>query len=182
MQQMQSRTSSRSSKGKRDSSDTMEDGLQELFLTTLKDIYYAEKQILKTLPRMAKAARSDELSQAFETHREQTAGQIERLEEVFRILGKQPQGAKCEAIEGIIDEGKEIMEDFKGREALDVGLVGAAKAVEHYEMSRYESLITLASQLGMSDAEQLLKRNLNEEEQTDEKLNQCCSTLLSQAD
>lgn len=186
MQRTQSPKSPRSSRGgggaeQSNAGGGMKEGLRELFLTNLKDIYYAEKQILKTLPRMAKAASSVELKEVFETHRDQTTGQIERLEEIFRILGERAQGVTCEAIEGIIAEGKEIMEDFKGQEVLDVGLVGAAKAVEHYEMARYESLITLAESLGMSDAEALLQQNLAEEEEADELLENCCEELLEQA-
>ncbi|MDU6833436.1 MAG: DUF892 family protein, partial [Bradyrhizobium sp.] len=106
--------------------------LNELFLDTLKDIYYAEKQILKTLPKMAKAAQSEKLSAAFEKHQEETEGQIERLEQIFELLGKPARGKKCDAIEGIIDEGKEIMDGDKGTSALDAGLLAAAQAVEHY--------------------------------------------------
>jgi ferritin-like metal-binding protein YciE len=158
----------------------MDADLQELFHATLKDIYYAEKQILKALPRMSKAARSEKLKEAFDAHKEQTAGQIERLEEVFEMLGKRAQGATCEAILGLVEEGKEIMEDFKGKDAIDIGLVGAAKAVEHYEMARYESLSVLARQLGMTEAERLLRQNLQEEEQTDELLDTCCTERLAE--
>ena len=105
--------------------------LDDLFLHTLKDVYYAEKQILKALPKMAKAAESDELKEAFQTHREQTQGQIERLEQIFELLGKAARGVTCEAIKGIIDEGKEIMEDFADSPALDAGILSAAQAVEH---------------------------------------------------
>jgi len=141
--------------------------LHDLFLHTLKDIYYAEKQILKSLPKMAKAAESDELKQALETHREETVGQIERLEEVFKILGKQARGVQCEAINGIIEEGKEVMEDFAESVALDAGILAAAQAVEHYEITRYGSLKTWATELGMRDAATLLNENLEEEKKTD---------------
>src|SRR6201995_4913377 len=110
--------------------------LNALFLDTLKDIYYAEKQILKALPKMAKAASSDELRHAFEKHHDETEGQIDRLEQIFELLGKPARGKKCDAIEGILDEGKEIMSEYKGTQALDAGLVAAAQAVEHYEISR----------------------------------------------
>jgi ferritin-like metal-binding protein YciE len=162
-------------------SESMQKDLQDLFLMGLKDIYYAEKQILRTLPKMAKAAKNEQLREAFENHREQTAGQIERLEQVFQILGKRAQGEQCEAIQGILEEGKEVMDEFKGREGLDVGLISSAKAVEHYEMARYESLRTLAQQLQMNDAMELIEQNLTEEEQTDELLDQCGESMMKQA-
>ena len=127
-----------------------EKGLEDLFLATLKDVYYAEKQILRALPKMAKAAESDELRQAFEKHRAETEGHVERLEEVFEAIGKKAQGKTCEAIQGIIEEGKEIMEDFAESEALDAGLIAAAQAVEHYEISRYGTLRTWAQELGLT--------------------------------
>jgi ferritin-like metal-binding protein YciE len=141
--------------------------LSDLFLHTLKDIFYAEKQILKSLPKMAKNAESEELRQAFETHRLETEGQIERLEKVFEILGKPARGVQCEAINGIIEEGKEVMEDFAESEALDAGILAAAQAVEHYEITRYGSLKTWAEELGMQDAAKLLDQNLQEEKKTD---------------
>lgn len=144
--------------------------LNDLFLHTLKDVFYAEKQILKALPRMAKAAESEELKQAFETHREETQGQIERLEEVFKMLDKPARGVQCEAINGIIEEGKEVMEDFAESEALDAGILAAAQAVEHYEITRYGSLKTWAEELGMRDAAKLLDQNLQEEKKTDQLL------------
>lgn len=146
---------------------TKEKSLDDLFLNTLKDIYYAEKQILKALPKMEKAAQSEDLKKAFELHREQTEGQIERLEQVFKIVGKRAQGKACEAINGIIEEGKEVMEDFADSIALDAGLVAAAQAVEHYEISRYGTLRTWADQLGMRDAAKLLDETLKEEKDTD---------------
>ncbi len=114
--------------------------LDDLFYDTLKDIYFAERQILKALPKMARAASSDKLKAAFEKHKEETQGQIERLQEIFEIIGKRAQGKTCEAIQGIIAEGEEIMEDFKGSPALDAGLISSAQAVEHYEMARYGTL------------------------------------------
>lgn len=141
--------------------------LNELFLETLKDIYYAEKQILRALPKMAKAARSEELKSAFKQHQEQTEGQIERLEQVFEMVGKSARGKHCPAIVGIIDEGKEIMEDFSGKDALDAGLLAGAQAVEHYEISRYGTLKTWAQQLGMMDAVPLFEATLKEEKETD---------------
>ena len=141
--------------------------LNDLFLHTLKDIFYAEKQILKALPKMAKNAESEELKQAFETHREETLGQIERLEQVFEMLGKPARGVQCEAINGLIEEGKEVMEDFADSAALDAGILAAAQAVEHYEITRYGSLKTWAEELGMRDAAKLLDQNLQEEKKTD---------------
>lgn len=146
--------------------------LTDLFVETLKDVYYAEKQLLKALPKMAKSAESDQLRQAFETHREQTGTQIERLEKVFAMCGTQPKAKTCDAILGIIEEGKEIMEDFKGSEALDAGLIAAAQAAEHYEISRYGALKTWAGRLGMRDAAMLLEETLKEEKQTDQLLTQ----------
>jgi ferritin-like metal-binding protein YciE len=144
--------------------------LDDLFLDTLKDIYYAEKQILKALPKMAKAASAPELKQAFETHREQTEGHVERLTEVFELIGKAPRGKTCDAILGIIEEGKGIIEEFEGSPALDAGLVAAAQAVEHYEMARYGTLKAWAQQLGLKDAVKLLDQTLGEEEKTDQLL------------
>lgn len=146
--------------------------LDDLFLDTLKDIYYAEKQILKTLPKMAKAAQSPELKKAFETHRDETEGHVDRLTEVFELIGKAPRGKTCDAILGIIEEGKGIIEDFEGSPALDAGLVAAAQAVEHYEMARYGTLKAWAQQLGHKDAAALLDQTLGEETKTDKLLSQ----------
>ena len=144
--------------------------LNDLFLDTLKDIYYAEKQILKALPKMAKAAHSDQLRAAFEKHHGETEGQVERLERVFELIDKPARGKTCEAIQGLLDEGKEIMEEYKGTEALDAGMVAAAQAVEHYEISRYGTLKQWALQLGIKDAVRLLDETLQEEKKTDEAL------------
>jgi len=144
--------------------------LDDLFLDTLKDIYFAEKQILKALPKMARAAESEEGKAGFLQHRDETQGQIERLEQVFELLGKPARGKTCEAIQGIISEGEEIMEEFKGSPALDAGLISSAQAVEHYEIARYGTLISWAGQLGLKDAVPLLQANLEEEKATDQKL------------
>lgn len=151
---------------------TTEKTLTDLFHDTLKDIYYAEKQILKALPKMAKAAQAPELTAAFEKHHTETEGQIERLEKVFELIGKRPQGKSCEAILGILDEGKEIMEEFKGAAALDAGLVAGAQAVEHYEMARYGTLKAWATTLGLPEAAKLLDQTLQEETRTDQLLTQ----------
>jgi ferritin-like metal-binding protein YciE len=153
--------------------------LNDLFLETLKDIYFAEKQILKALPKMAKKAQSDELRQAFELHREQTEGQIERLDQVFELIGKAPRGKTCDAIMGMLNEGKEIMEEFSGTEVLDPGLIAAAQAVEHYEISRYGTLKKWAQELGHRDAARLLDTTLTEEKQTDTLLSKLASNKIN---
>ena len=130
--------------------------LDDLFLDTLKDIYYAERQILKNLPKMAKAATSAELKAGFEQHATETQTQIERLEQVFELLGKPARGKTCDAILGILEEGKEIMDEYKGTQALDAGLISSAQAVEHYEIARYGTLATWAKQLGHTEALNLL--------------------------
>lgn len=144
--------------------------LEDLFHDTLKDIYYAERKILKTLPKMARAAQSEELKAAFEKHREETEGQIERLQQVFELMGKTPRGKTCDAIEGIVAEGEEIMDEFKGTAALDAGLISSAQAVEHYEITRYGTLRRWAQELGMADAAKLLEATLAEESKTDDDL------------
>ena len=154
--------------------------LDELFHDTLKDIYFAEKMILSTLPTMAKAARSKELKAAFEKHYTETEGQIDRLEKVFAVIEKKPQGKTCAAIVGITDEGAEIMKDYKGSPALDAGLLAAAQAVEHYEISRYGTLIAWAKELGLDDAISLLEETLEEEEATDEALTEIAKTAINQ--
>ena len=141
--------------------------LNDLFLHTLKDVYFAEKAILKALPKMEKAAGSAELKKAFATHREQTQGQVERLDRVFEIIGKRAQAEPCEAIQGLIKEGEEVIETFGGSEVADAGLISSAQAVEHYEIARYGALKSWADQLGMDDAAGLLAETLTEEEETD---------------
>jgi ferritin-like metal-binding protein YciE len=153
--------------------------LQNLFDDTLKDIYYAEKKILSALPKMAKAAESDELRAAFEQHLEETEGQVERLETVFEEIGARPQGKTCDAIVGIIDEAKEIMSEYKGTPALDAGLLAAAQAVEHYEISRYGTLITWADELGLTKASKVLKETLAEEKKTDEALTKLAKSVVN---
>ncbi len=144
--------------------------LEDLFHDTLKDIYYAERKILKTLPKMARAAQSPDLKAAFEKHKAETEGHVERLQQVFEILGKRAQGKTCDAIEGIVAEGEEIIEEFKGTPALDAGLISSAQAVEHYEITRYGTLRRWAETLGMKDAAKLLGQTLDEESNTDEAL------------
>jgi ferritin-like metal-binding protein YciE len=154
--------------------------LDDLFHDTLKDIYFAEKKILSTLPKMAKAAQNEELKAAFEKHHGETEGQIERLEEVFALIEKKPQGKTCAAIVGITEEGAEIMTEYKGTPALDAGLLAAAQAVEHYEISRYGTLRTWAEELGLGEAATLLQETLDEEEATDEALTEIAKTVVNQ--
>jgi ferritin-like metal-binding protein YciE len=153
--------------------------LSDLFHETLKDIYFTENKILKTLPKMAKASQSEDLAAAFNKHFRETQGQVKRLEQVFKIIGKPPRGKTCEAINGITDEGAEIMKDFKGMPALDAGLLAAAQAVEHYEISRYGTLRTWAEELGMPDAAKLLQATLAEEENTDRTLTELATSVIN---
>lgn len=153
--------------------------LSELFHDTLKDIYFAEKKILAALPKMAKAAQSDELKAAFEKHHGETEEQVERLEQVFAEIGAKPQGKTCDAIMGILEEGKSIMEDYKGAPALDAGLIAAAQAVEHYEIARYGTLRTWADELGYSKSVKLLQETLDQEESTDEALTELATSSVN---
>ena len=127
-----------------------ENSLQELFHDTLKDIYFAEKKILSTLPKMAKAAQSEDLKAAFQKHATETEEHVARLEKVFEEIDETPRGKTCDAIMGIIEEGQEVMKEFKGAPALDAGLLAAAQAVEHYEIARYGTLKTWAAELGLA--------------------------------
>jgi ferritin-like metal-binding protein YciE len=155
--------------------------LDALFHDTLKDIYYAEKKILSALPKMAKAAESDDLRAAFEKHHEETEGQIARLEQVFEAIDAKPQGKKCAAIEGILEEGQEIMKEYKGSPAIDAGMLAAAQAVEHYEISRYGTLRTWAEELGLEDVVKLLEETLEEEEATDQALTELAESAVNAA-
>jgi ferritin-like metal-binding protein YciE len=154
--------------------------LDELFHDTLKDIYFAEKKILNTLPKMAKAAHSEELKAAFEKHHGETEGHIERLDRVFASINQKSQGKTCAAIVGITDEGAEIMDEYKGSPALDAGLLAAAQAVEHYEISRYGTLRTWAEELGLKEAATLLEETLEEEKATDEALTEIAESVVNQ--
>jgi ferritin-like metal-binding protein YciE len=151
-------------------SGTSTKGLEDLFLDGLKDIYYAEKKILKALPKMAKNADSDEVAAAFEKHEAETESHVKRLEQVFQLFDKPARGKTCPAIDGILEEGAEIMQDYKKAPALDAGLVAAAQSVEHYEIARYGTLIAWAEQMRMPEAAELLKATLQEEEACDEAL------------
>jgi ferritin-like metal-binding protein YciE len=154
--------------------------LSELFHDTLKDIFFAEKKILATLPKMAKAAQSPDLKKAFEKHRGETEGHVARLEKVFASIDKKPQAKTCDAIVGITEEGAEIMKEYKGSPALDAGLLAAAQAVEHYEMSRYGTLRTWAQELGLNDAVRLLEQTLEEEKKTDATLTKIAEAVVNQ--
>ena len=155
--------------------------LEDLFHETLKDIYYAERKILKALPKMARGAQDEKLKAAFQQHKEETEGQIERLQQVFEIIGKRPRAKTCPAIDGIVEEGEEIMEEFKGSPALDAGLLAAAQAVEHYEISRYGTLRAWAQQLGYKDAVKLLDETLAEESKTDDALTKLAEKAVNAA-
>ena len=154
--------------------------LGDLFLDSLKDTYFAEKKILAALPKMAKAAENEELAAAFEKHLEETAEQVTRLEQVFELMEESIKGKTCPAILGIIEEGQEIMKEYKGSPALDAGLIAAAQAVEHYEICRYGTLCTWAKQLGMKEALKLLKATIAEEEATDETLSALAESVINQ--
>ncbi len=157
------------------------DSLEKLFLEELKDVYNAEKQILRALPRMAKAAESPELSQAFTHHLKETEGQVQRLERIFRELGQAARGKKCKGMEGLLEEGKEVLEEEGEAAVIDAALIASAQRVEHYEIAAYGCLRTYASLLGYSEAEQLLGQNLREEEAADKKLTQIGESGVNQA-
>lgn len=153
--------------------------LEDLLVETLRDTYNAEKQLVKALPKMAKAANSDELRAAFEEHLEVTRGQVTRLERVFKELGVAVRGKHCVAMEGLIEEGKELIEEDHDPEVLDAGLIAAAQKVEHYEIAAYGTTRTWAEMLGHSRAAQLLEESLNEESEADEKLSQLAMTTVN---
>lgn len=155
--------------------------LTDLFHDTLKDIYFAEKKILATLPKMAKAAHSKELKAAFEKHRNETEGQVKRLDAVFALIKKQARGKTCDAIVGITAEGAEIIQEYTDSPALDAGLLAAAQAVEHYEISRYGTLRTWAEELGLDEAASLFQDTLDEEEATDKALTEIAKSVVNQA-
>jgi len=144
--------------------------LEDLFLHLLKDVYHAEKQAVRAMPKMAKSVESEELRQAFETHREETMRQVERLEKVFELMGKKARGEPCEAIQGLIEEAKEVMDEAEDADVMDAGILAAAQAIEHYEIARYGTLRAWAEELGMKDAVKLLQETLDEEKKTDKLL------------
>jgi ferritin-like metal-binding protein YciE len=153
--------------------------LNDLLLTFMQDVYYAERQILKALPKMAKAAQNEQLRQAFMQHREETQNQVERLQRAFEALGKRARGQTCEAINGLIEEGEEVIEDFPEGSVRDAGLAACAQAVEHYEMARYGTLIAWAKALGRSDCASVLDKNLQEEKATDKKLTEMAEASIN---
>jgi ferritin-like metal-binding protein YciE len=156
-----------------------EKDLKALFLHQLKDTYFAENAILKALPQMAEAAESEELRGAFAVHLKETEGQVRRLEQIFEMVGEKPEGIPCKAIQGIIEEGQEILQEFEDGEALDAGLIAAAQAVEHYEIARYGTLLAWAKQLGLSEAEGLIEETLVEEENTDQVLSELAEDAIN---
>lgn len=154
--------------------------LDDLFLHTLKDIYYAERKILKTLPKMAKAAESEELKQAFLQHRDETQGQVERLQQVFEHLGKRAQGVTCEAMDGLVAEAEELLDEAPEPSVVrDAGLLSSAQTVEHYEIARYGTLIAWAKAAGHTEVVQLLQLTLDEEKNTDKLLNQIANQNIN---
>jgi ferritin-like metal-binding protein YciE len=155
--------------------------VQDLFVDELRDIYSAEKQLTKALPKMAKSAGHPELKQAFELHLEQTRGQVERLDQVFEQLDMPKRAKKCEAMEGLIEEARSTMEEIEDPRVLDVGMIINAQKVEHYEIAGYGSLVALARQLGHDEAVSLLEQTLEEEKQTDQKLNQIAQVVNAAA-
>ena len=155
------------------------DHLQDLLLHDLRDLYNAENQLLKALPRMAKAASSPELRKAFEVHAKETKVQVTRLEKVFKALGEKARGKKCHAMEGLIEEGKELMAEDVEPEVLDAGLIGAAQKVEHYEIASYGTARTYAQLLGNEEAARLLQETLDEEGETDKKLTALAESLIN---
>ena len=155
--------------------------LNDLFYETLRDMYYAEKKILRTLPKLARAVNSADLSEAFLHHRDETKGQVERLEGVFELIGKSARGKTCDAIDGILEEGNGVMEDFKGNPALDAGLLAGAQAVEHYEISRYGTLITWAKELGIPEGASLMKTTLEQEVNADKLLTKIAKQAVNDA-
>ena len=159
----------------------MAEGLRELYIEELKDLYNAENQLVKALPKMAKAASSDELRQGFEDHLEQTKGHVQRLEQIFQALGESPKGKKCKGMEGLVEEGSEVMhEDFEGA-LMDAAIIGAAQRVEHYEIAAYGTVCAFAEELGETEQNSLLNETLEEEKETDEKLTQLAQQINTQA-
>jgi ferritin-like metal-binding protein YciE len=153
--------------------------INELFLTFLQDVYYAERQILKALPKMAKASQSEQLKHALLNHREETEHQVERLQQVFDHIGKRARGQTCEAIQGLIEEGEEIINEFDQGVVRDAGIIACAQAVEHYEMARYGALLAWAKVCGMKEVAQLLDETLQEEKKADTQLNQIANADIN---
>src|SRR5580698_7292584 len=157
------------------------EGLRELYIDELKDLYSAETQLVKALPKMAKGASSEELREGFEEHLDQTKGHVQRLEQIFQALGESPKGKKCKGMEGLIKEGGEMIEEDPAPEELDAGLISAAQRVEHYEIAGYGCVSTYAKLLGEDEAISLLRLTLKEEKETDEKLTQLAGSINLEA-
>ena len=158
-----------------------EQGLKELYIDELKDLYNAENQLVKALPKMAKAASSDELRQGFEKHFEQTIGHVQRLEKIFQALGESPKGKKCKGMEGLIKEGSEATEEGYEGSVLDAALTGAAQRIEHYEIAGYGTVRSMSETLGEGDHVSLLEETLEEEKETNEKLTKLAGQINTQA-
>jgi len=156
-------------------------GLKDLYIDELKDLYNAENQLVKALPKMARAASSDELRRGFEEHLEQTKGHVQRLEKIFQALGESPKGKKCKGMEGLIEEGSEVMEEDYEGSVLDAALIGAAQRVEHYEIAGYGTVRSMAETLGESNHVSLLEETLEEEKETDEKLSELAAEINTTA-
>ena len=155
--------------------------LRELYVEQLRDLYDAENQLIKALPKMAKEASSDELRQSIEEHLEQTRGQAERLEQIFEQLGEKPKGKKCKGMQGLLEEGKETLEEDMEEDTKDAAIIAAAQRVEHYEISGYGTARTYANLLGESEAAEILEEPLNEEKETDHKLTQLAEEINVEA-
>jgi len=153
--------------------------LEDLFHDTLKDIYFAEKKMLVALPKLAKAAQNAELKAAFEKHEAETEKQVQRLEKVFALIEEPARGKTCHAILGMVEEGQDIIKEYKGSSAIDAGLIGAAQSVEHYEISRYGTLCSWAEELGLGEAARLLQQSLDEEKATDAALTEIAETSVN---
>jgi ferritin-like metal-binding protein YciE len=158
-----------------------EQGLKELYIDELKDLYSAENQLVKALPKMAKAASSDELRQGFEQHLEQTKGHVQRLEKIFQALGESPKGKTCKGMQGLIEEGSEATEENYEDTVMDAALIGAAQRVEHYEIAGYGTVRSMAETLGENNHVSLLEETLEEEKETDEKLTELAEQIYTQA-
>src|SRR5215472_10409341 len=158
-----------------------ENSLQQLYVEQLKDLYNAETQLVKALPKMAKAAKSEALREGFEQHLEQTRGHVQRLEQIFEAMNESPKGRKCAGMQGLVKEGEEVLDENSDSEALDAGLIAAAQRVEHYEIAGYGSVRTFAELLGEAEAVDLLQQTLSEEKETDEKLTEIAKQANAEA-
>lgn len=175
------KTAPRTSSKSASNGSSQKENLSKIFEDSLKDIYWAEKHLSKALPKMSKAAYDEQLSAAFETHLQETQGHIERLEQVFEQLGKKAQGKKCPAMEGLVEEGKEAIEEYEEGYARDAALIIAAQKVEHYEIAAYGSLKAHAKMMGQTEIASLLEETEMEESNTDKKLTQISKTVNKQA-